>query len=137
LPDQRSGFFVVNHLEGSTLRDELKETLLTRYYSRARQRLPVPARPLGFSQRIAEYTGRYGPTTSCHSCAPRSVPYVMTVSASPDSSGLLMSGKQWIEVERSLFVRQDGTGYIAFRRDAGGKVTEMFAGGFWSFERLP
>ncbi|MFN2400299.1 MAG: hypothetical protein ABR543_16930 [Gemmatimonadaceae bacterium] len=52
-------------------------------------------------------------------------------------NALFFSNRRWIEVEPLLFVRQDGTGYIAFRTDSTGKIAAMFAGGFWSFEKLP
>lgn len=50
---------------------------------------------------------------------------------------LFFAGNRWIEVAPLLFVRHDGTGYVAFHTDAAGRVTAMFPGSFWSFERLP
>ncbi len=136
IPEDNAGFFVVSHLENGRLRDELKDALLRRYYPKARLRLPVPPSPAGFAERATQYVGRYAPITSCHSCNPRSVPMVLDVALSPDGT-LSIFGNRWIETAPDLFLRHDGTGYIYFRRDRTGKVTEMFPGGFWSFERLP
>jgi hypothetical protein len=60
----------------------------------------------------------------------------MTVTANADGT-LGFSGRRWIEAEPLLFVRDDGSGYIAFRADSAGRVTHMSPGSFWSFERLP
>ncbi|HYJ79766.1 MAG TPA: serine hydrolase domain-containing protein [Longimicrobiaceae bacterium] len=135
IPSERDGFFVVSHLEGSQLRDNLRQALLERLYPAARRRRPVPAPPADFAARATAFTGRYGWTTSCHTCQPRSVPVVLEVAA--DGDALRFAGRRWIEVGPLLFVREDGTGYIAFRTDAAGEVVGMYPGSFWSFERLP
>jgi CubicO group peptidase (beta-lactamase class C family) len=136
IPEDNAGFFVVSHLENGRLRDELKDALLRRYYPKARVRLPVPLSRTGCAERVTQYVGRYAPTGSCHSCKPRSVPSVIEVAASPDGT-LSMFGNRWIETAPDLFLRHDGTGYVYFRRDGTGAVTEIFPGSFWSFERLP
>lgn len=136
IPDGNAGFFVVSQFENGHLRDELKDALLRRYYPKARIRLTVPAPRAGVAERATQYAGRYAPITSCHSCIPRSVPMVLTVTAGEDGS-LSIAGNRWIEFAPDLFVRYDGSGYLYFRRDSAGKVGEMFPGSFWSFERLP
>lgn len=134
IPEANAALFVANHREPSTLRDAVKEAVLARYYPGARQRHPVPT-PTGDAERLARFAGRYAPTLSCHTCNPRRVPYVLTVTANGDGT-LGFTGKRWLEAEPLLFVREDGTGHIAFRADSSGSVTHLFAGGFWSFERL-
>jgi CubicO group peptidase (beta-lactamase class C family) len=136
LPSENIGFFMTMHLEGNNLRDLLKERLLQRLYPSARRLLPVPAKIPDDGASIAKYAGRYAPTSSCHSCRPRSVPYIMNVTANPDGT-VGVSNKRWIRVEDEVFVREDGTGEIAFRTNATGAVTHMFWGGVWSFEKLP
>jgi len=135
VPSENAGFFVVNHLEGSRLRDNLRDALLKRLYPAARTRRPVPPPPADFAARAAAYAGRYAWTTSCHTCSPRSTPVVLTVTARDNA--LFFAGNRWIEVGPLLFVRHDGTGYVAFRTDSAGRVAAMFPGSFWSFEKLP
>jgi hypothetical protein len=135
IPSENAGFFVVGHFEGSHLRDDLRQALLTRLYPAARARRPVPPPPADFAGRAAAYTGRYTWTTSCHTCQPRSTPVVFDVSLR--DGALFIAGSRWIEVEPLVFVRHDGAGYIAFRTDSAGRVTALFPGSFWSFERLP
>jgi len=136
IPEDDAGFFIVSHLENGHLRDELKDVFLRRYYPKARMRMAVPSLNTGFAERANQYVGRYAPITSCHSCRPRSVPMILTVAIAPDGS-LSIGGNRWIETAPDLFVRHDGSGYVYFRRDRTGRVTEMFPGSFWSFERLP
>ena len=133
IPQHGDGFFVANHFEGSKLRDELKEALLKRYYPEAREMRPVPQAVKTDQSRFA---GRYIPTTSCHTCQPPSAPYVLDVTANDDGT-LAFAGNRWIQVEPLLFVSQGGTGYIAFRADVAGAITHVFAGGFWSWEKVP
>jgi hypothetical protein len=54
-----------------------------------------------------------------------------------DDGTIELAGNRWIQVEPLLFVREGGTGYIAFRADPAGVITHVFAGGFWSWEKLP
>ncbi|HKS07645.1 MAG TPA: serine hydrolase domain-containing protein [Gemmatimonadaceae bacterium] len=139
IPEHNDGFFIVQHREGGSMRDELKERILNRYYPASLVRLPVPAPPPDFRTRVGDFVGRFVPSTSCHTCTPRSAPYIVSITAAPDSSALMMSiarGRRFIEVAPLLFVREDGSGYVAFRRGPSGTVTEMFVGNIWNFERV-
>ena len=137
VPQTQDGFIIMHHRENARMRDDLKWALLTRYYADARRRLPAPVAAPSFKERVALFTGRYAPTTSCHSCTPRSVPYILEVKPTADSTALLAAGNTWIEVEPFLFAQKDGTGYLTFRRGSSGAAQYMFAGGSWSWERLP
>lgn len=135
IPSEDAGFFVVNQFENSKLRDNLEDALLRHLYPRARLRPMPPAPPPDFRKRGDAYAGNYGPSTSCHSCKPRSVPYVLEVKNEGDA--LRISGFRYLEVAPLLFLREDGAAHIAFRADASGGIVEMHAGSFWEFERLP
>ena len=135
IPEARAGFFVVNHLEGSSLRDVLKEALLTRYFPRARARHPVPPHPKTGSVRAEQFAGRYGALTSCWSCQPPRVWGVQTVTA--DSTGAIrFAGRRWIPVGSHRFIREDGSGYIVFRGDEKGEIRTLFAGAYWGWQKL-
>jgi CubicO group peptidase (beta-lactamase class C family) len=136
IPQHNDGFFLVHHHEGSPMRQELLELILNRYYPEARVRLPLPVPPVDFRKRVGEFVGGFAPSTSCHSCTPRSVPYILSITAAPDSSGIMLTGKRWIEVAPLLFEREDGTGYLSFRRNTNGVISEMFVGNIWNFERV-
>ena len=135
IPEARAGFFVVSQREGSKLRDNLKWGLLERFFPRARERLPVPTPPPAEQVRAERFAGRYAPLTSCWSCRPVRASSLMTVTANADGT-LGFAGGRWIAVDSLRFVKESGTGYIVFRTDDGGAVSELFAGGFWGWQKL-
>ena len=135
IPTARAGFFVVNHHESSRLRDNLKWALLERFFPLARARRPVPAPPPAEQVRAERFAGRYAPLTSCWSCQPVRTGSSMTVTANADGT-LGFGGGRWIAVDSLRFVRQNGTGYIVFRNDSSGVIRELFAGGFWGWQKL-
>ena len=137
VPQEQDGFIIMHHREGARLRDDVKYALLARYYAEARRQFPAPVRSPSFKERVSMFAGRYAPTTSCHSCKPRSVPSIIEVKPTADSTAIMAAGNEWIEVEPLLFEQKNGTGYLKFVRGSSGAIQYMFAGGFWSWERLP
>ena len=136
IPREHTGFFVVNHFEGSRLRDDLKWLLLERFFPAAKQRRPVPTTlpPLEAVQ-PERFAGRYIALTSCFSCQPVRAGSLMTVT--PNADGTLgFAGGRWIAVDSLRFVRENGSGYIVFRADSTGAIRELFAGGFWAWQKL-
>jgi hypothetical protein len=60
----------------------------------------------------------------------------MTVGAKPDGT-LDFAGGRWIAVDSLRFVRENGSGYIAFRADSTGAIENVFAGAFWGWQKIP
>jgi len=136
VPSEEAGFFVVNHFEGSRLRDDLKWLLLERFFPAARQRRQVPTSlPPVEKVQPERFVGRYIPLTSCFSCQPVRAGSVMTVTANADGT-LEFAGGRWIAVDSLRFVRANGSGYIVFRADSAGAVRELFAGGYWAWQKI-
>lgn len=136
IPGVDAGFFVVNHFEGNRLRDDLKWLLLERFFPSARQRRQVPATlPPVETVQPERFTGRYIPLWSCFSCQPIRAGSVMTVTARADGT-LEVAGGRWIAVDSLRFVNATGSGYIVFRADSAGAVRELFAGGFWGWQKV-
>lgn len=137
IPSESAGFFVVNHFEGSRLRDDLKWLLLERFVPSVMQRFNVPSTlPPVETVQPERFAGRYIPLTSCFSCQPIRAPGVMTVTANADGT-LGAVGGRWIAVDSLRFVRENGGGHIVFRADSTGAIREMFAGGFWAWQKVP
>lgn len=134
-PELGQGWFVANHIEGSPLRQRLKQVLLDRFYRRpsAAARLPVPTRD---PSPAPAFTGRYGWNAYCHTC-PEGRPYtVLTVGA--DATGAMtLLDHRWIEAEPRFFVRADGKDSLALLADSTGRITHLAWPGWWVFERLP
>ena len=136
IPAEDAGFFVVNHLEGSRLRDDLKWLLLERCFPAAQRRRPVPAiLPATDQVRPERFVGDYIPLTSCFSCKPLSASSLMAVTANDDGT-LGFAGGRWIAVDSLRFVKDHGSGYIVFRADSTGSIQELFAGGFWGWQKV-
>ena len=137
VPGESAGFFVVNHFEGSRLRDDLKWLLLERFFPAAKERRAVPsALPPVTSVQPERFAGRYIALTSCFSCQPVRAGGIMTVTANADGT-LAFAGGRWIAVDSLRFVKDGGSGYIVFRADSTGAVRELFAGGHWGWQKLP
>src|SRR6185503_3345341 len=110
IPTERAAFFVVNHFEGSRLRDDLKWLLLERFFPAARQRRPVPTTLPSIAEVQPErFAGDYIPLTSCFSCQPVRAQSVMTVTANQDGT-LGFAGGRWIAVDSLRFVKDNGSG---------------------------
>lgn len=134
LPDKNSGFFMVNHHEGSNLRDTIKWALLEHYYPPKSQ--PIIPRPsTDFNRRAPLFVGTYRWNIYCRTCGPRPPGQTIKVTSNADGT-LSMNGRRWIEVSPLFFIREDGGGRVAFRADRAGKITHLFAGGFWVFEKF-
>ena len=136
IPDKRAGFFVVNQIESSALRDNLKWGLLQRFFPEARKKRPVPSTlPLAQSVKAQRFAGEYIPLVSCFTCEPPRPAYPQTVTANEDGT-LGFAGGRWIQVAPLRFVKDSGTGYIVFRPDKKGAIHELFAGAYWGWQKV-
>jgi CubicO group peptidase (beta-lactamase class C family) len=133
IPSRNAGFFFVSQHEGSSLRQNLQWAILDKYYNTS----PAPSRPVNSSlntERAKIFAGRYKYNCYCHTCDVR--PQTMTFSVSANTDGTIqVNGRKWIETQENLFVREDGQSTISFRTDRAGKITHMYFGGFWAFEK--
>lgn len=134
IPERNVGFFVVNHHEQSNLRDQLKWGLLERFYGPARK-AEVPKPSPDFNVRAPLFVGRYAWNPYGHTRPGNAPGFILTVTSNADGT-ISLDGKRWLEAEPLLFVREDGASKVAFRTDELGRVTHLFLGGFWNFERL-
>ena len=82
------------------------------------------------------FAGSYIPLTSCFSCRPVRAGSILTVTANADGT-LKFAGNRYIAVDSLRFVQEKGTGYAVFRADSAGAVRELFAGGYWAWQRIP
>jgi hypothetical protein len=136
IPTEHAGFFVVNHFEGSRLRDDLKWLLLERFSPAARQKRPVPsALPPVEQVRAERFAGKYIPLTSCFSCQPIRAQGIMTVTANSDGT-LGFAGGRWVAVDSLRFVKDSGSGYIVFGADSSGAIQELFAGAYYAWQKI-
>ena len=133
LPGEDSGFFIVNHGEGSNLRYQVKDALLDRLYP-AREKPAVPVRRPESVPALREFGGAYRSSLACHSCADADdSPFTVEVQS---EGSLSLWGKVWIPLERDLFIRDDGKSLLGFARNAEGKITAVSGGSWRVAERM-
>jgi CubicO group peptidase (beta-lactamase class C family) len=124
VPAKRFGFFVVHHGEGSSLRYQVRDALLDRFFPVASASQPSMARV-----DPTPYAGTYRASWFCHTCDdPPPVPE-FEVSVNDDGT-LSLWGNRWVPIDRDLFRREDGRGKLAFRRDESGRIVAL-SGGSW------
>ena len=136
IPEDDAGFFIVGHHENGQLRDVVKDAILARYYASPGPR-PAPTPAPAPVEELRRFAGGYAWNVWCRTCSPRRTPSTSaTVEVRPDGT-LFFSNRRWIRREPLLFEREDSASLIAFREDRTGRITHLFAGGFWVFDRLP
>lgn len=136
IPEDDAGFFIVGHHENSRLRDVVKEAILQHLYGSPTLSPAPPPAPAPVAE-LERFAGGYAWNVWCRSCTPRRTPSAgITIEVRPDGT-LFFSNRRWLRRAPLLFEREDGAGLVAFREDARGNVTHLFAGGLWVFDRLP
>ena len=135
IPERNAGFFMVSHHEATNLREIVKWALLERYYPpKDAPNIPRPAPD--FNARASRFVGSYRWNIYCQTCPTRAQLPLLKVTSNSDGT-LSMNNRRWIEVAPLFFIREDGKGKIAFRADSAGKITYLFTGSFWAFEKMP
>lgn len=134
VPEEKSGFFIVNHGEGDDLRFKVKDALLDALYPPPKK-VSVPLPRAEDVPALREYAGQYLSTLACRSCA-REEESVFTISVEPEGR-LSLWGQTWIQLRRDLFVRDDGKRMLGFARGAHGAIVAVSAGSWRVADRLP
>ena len=135
LPDQGIGFFIVNHLEGSNLRFNLRKAILDRYFP-DRRSLTVPTPDPNASGRLARFAGTYRASAWCHTC-PAGEGFVQDFEVTVDHDGALsIWDSRWVEVSPLYFVRADGKSRLGFAEDRTGRVFGLTRGSWRVLERV-
>jgi CubicO group peptidase (beta-lactamase class C family) len=133
IPTMNAGFFFVSQHESSSIRENLQWAILVKYYNTS----SAPSKPVNSTQnseRAKIFAGRYKYNCYCHTCNVQ--PQTMTFNVSANTDGTIqVNGRKWIETQENLFVREDGESKISFRTDSSGKITHMYFGGYWAFEK--
>jgi CubicO group peptidase (beta-lactamase class C family) len=133
IPEEKAGFFIVSHGEGSNLRFRVKQALMEAFFpAQSPPQVPVPRRE--DAALLQQYAGRYIASSACRSCPSRGEG-VFVLEAEPDGT-LALWGQRWIPLGRDLFVREDGLRMLGFARDGAGKLISVSAGSFRVADRL-
>jgi hypothetical protein len=129
VPEERLGFFVVHHGEGSSLRFAVRRMLLDQLLP-GRPALPSALRDVD----LAPYAGSYRASFQCHTCADG--PPVPEFDVTVDEGALELWGDRWVPIGEDLFAREDGEARLAFVRDDRGRITALTGGSWRVGERI-
>ena len=129
VPEERLGFFIVHHGEGSSLRFAVRQMLLDQLFPQR----PVPPSTLR-GVNLAPYAGSYRASFQCHTCADR--PPVPEFDVTVDEGALQLWGERWVPIGEDLFAREDGRARLAFIRDDRGQVAALTGGSWRVGERI-
>jgi hypothetical protein len=137
LPEDRLGIFIAsNSLPG--LGDFLYAPMMTHLFGDADPPLPALASRPGASERAAHLTGAYRDYhhTRTDMSRIRALMPMIQARLTVDSDGALRwRGRRWLEVEPSVFRREDAHDYIVFRTGPRGEVAELHSGN-GTYERI-
>ena len=132
VPDERLGFFIVHHGEGSSLRFAVRQMLLDQLVPGPTA--PPPAALVGVD--LKPYVGSYRASFNCHSCTDANRPPVPEFEVTVDDGALRLWGARWIPIGAALFAREDRRAKLAFVRDDRGQVIALTGGSWRVGERI-
>ena len=135
LPDEGIGFLVVHHFEGRSLRFDIRQLILDRYFPDSSRPSPPPAQPAD-RDGLRRFVGKYRPGIYCHSCRGNGPDFgEFEVSANEDGS-ISLWDQRWFEVSPRYFVSADGRSRIGFAEDGAGRIFALTAGSWRVLERV-
>jgi CubicO group peptidase (beta-lactamase class C family) len=131
IPSSSSGFYIVHHGEGGSLRFQVKEALMDALFPVTTTTVPL-ADPENAT--LDEYAGRYISSIACRSC-PGASENAFTVAVEPNGT-LSLWGQAWVPLHKDLFVRDDGRRLLGFARDERGRIVSVTGGSWRVADRL-
>jgi CubicO group peptidase (beta-lactamase class C family) len=129
VPEERLGFFIIHHGEGSSLRFTVRQMLLDQLLP-GRALSPAPLHSVD----LTPYAGSYRASFNCHTCANR--PPVPEFDVTVENGALQLWGKRWVPISKDLFASEDGRARLAFVRDDKGRITALTGGSWRVGERI-
>ncbi len=139
MPDHDIGIFIAATRESTNIYDVVKEAFIRRFFPMKNPPLLIQP-PEELKKDLERFAGSYRWDPYCHSCADSSAYYAQSFKVVATTDGLLSfwSGK-WAQVKPLLFQLVDGQlagqVYVAFREDGDKKITHLFLGGPWTYEK--
>ncbi|HSE40803.1 MAG TPA: serine hydrolase domain-containing protein [Acidobacteriota bacterium] len=125
VPDSRLGIYTVHHGEGSSIRFDVRNAILEKYFP-GNPPAPVAIKNVD----LKPYAGDYRASFQCHTCGSEAPPVPEFEVSINDDGTLGLWGSRWIPIAEDLFSREDGRARLAFVRDSKSKVVAL-SGGSW------
>jgi CubicO group peptidase (beta-lactamase class C family) len=135
LPNEGVGFFVVHHLEGRSLRFDLRQLILDSYFPGSPLPKPPQSRPAA-ARRLGRFAGKYRASIYCHSCEGGG-PEVQDFQVTANQDGTITAWQErWVEVSPLYFVSADGRKHLGFVEDGAGRIQGLTRGSWRVLERI-
>jgi hypothetical protein len=137
-PENNLGFFMAGNRESTNMYEVVRDSFIRRYFPMYEK--PVVQAPADLKVNLQRFEGKYLWDPYCHSCKDSSAFYAQSVIIKQQEGALNFWGGRWVQVKPLLFLLADGLlagqVYIGFREDGEGKITHMFLGGPWTYEKV-
>ena len=135
LPDERMGFYVAHHIEGTNLRFTVERAILDHYFP-DRRSAGVPKPQKENAKQLRRFAGKYRANNFCHSCSDGG-PNVQDFEVKAKEDGTITVWDQaWIPVEPLYFATQDGRRHIGFKENANGDIVALSASSWKVLEHI-
>ena len=131
IPEKKIGFFIINHHEGSNLRNIVNDAIV-KYFSKEDKKLPKFE---GEDNNLKIFEGEYRWMTYCHTCTETRMPRSRSLTLNKDNT-LSGFGRKFYQIEPLLFKSFDGQRTMGFVKDEHGEIKYMSLGNINTFEKI-
>ncbi len=130
IPEKNIGFYIVNHHEGSNLRNKVNDALL-KYFSKNK----IIPKQNSTKSSLKKFEGDYIWMTYCHTCSDTSIPSRNRITLNEDNT-LSGFGRKFYLIKPLLFKSFDGERTMGFIEDENGEIKYMSLGNINTFEKV-
>jgi len=131
IPEKNIGFYLVNHHEGSNLRNIVNDAVL-KYFSKKNKEIPKLATN---ESDLKKFEGDYVWMTYCHTCSDARIPSKNRITQNEDNT-LSGFGRKFYQIKPLLFKSFDGERTMGFIEDESGEIKYMSLGNINTFEKV-
>ena len=131
IPEMNIGLFIVNHHEGSNLRNIVNDAILKFFEAENEEE----NQRWDNSANLKDFEGEYRWMTYCHSCPNSRIPESRKITVNKDNT-LTGFGRNFYQVKPLLFKSFDGQRTMGFIKDERGEIKYMSLGNINTFEKI-
>ncbi len=132
IPDKDLGFFIINHHEGSNLRNIVNDAIL-KYFGSENE---IDYQSEGKKDHLKKFAGEYRWMTYCHTCSESRLPDSRKIIVNEDNT-LSGFGRKFYQIKPLLFKSFDGQRTMGFIKDEQGEIKYLSLGNINTFEKIP
>ena len=131
IPEKNIGLFIVNHHEGSDLRNKVNDAIMKYFGNENKESSKFE----GEHNDLKVFEGEYRWMTYCHTCSETRIPQSRSITSNEDNT-LSGFGRKFYQIKPLLFKSFDGQRTMGFIKDEHGKIKYMSLGNINTFEKI-